>query len=124
MASTKCAWKRGSMAVSIFSTRRTSPSMAARAVASSNAMRAPAPAALPTEATWARSQSGIMPSTIACFVSMWLPKAPARPMRSTFVTPRWSISSATPAYSAALASWIARTSFCVIFIGTSPRCNT
>ena len=98
--------------------------MAARAEASSSAMRAPAPAAFPTEATCPRSQSGIMPSTIACFVSMWLPNAPASPMRSTFATPRWSIRSATPAYSAALASWIARTSVCVIFIGTSPRCST
>ena len=85
MASTKCAWKRGSIAVSIFSTRRTRSSMAVRAVASSSAIRAPAPAALPTEATLPRSQSGIMPSTIACFVSMWLPKAPASPMRSTSV---------------------------------------
>ena len=98
--------------------------MAVRAVASSSAILAPAPAALPTEATLPRSQSGIMPSTIACFVSMWLPKAPASPMRSTRSMPRLSIRSATPAYSAAFASWIARTSFCVIFIGTSPRCST
>jgi hypothetical protein len=45
-------------------------------------MRAPVPAALPAEVTLARSQSGIMPSTIAYLTSMWLPKAPASVMRS------------------------------------------
>ena len=64
IASTKCAWNFGSIAVSIFSTRRTSSSMVRREALSSSAMRAPVPAALPAEATCDRSQSGIMPSTM------------------------------------------------------------
>ena len=60
-------------------------------------MRAPVPAALPAEPTLARSQSGIMPSTIAFFTSMWLPKAPARTMRCTLSTPRRSMSRRAPA---------------------------
>ena len=60
-------------------------------------MRAPVPAALPAEATLARSQSGISPSTMAYLTSIWLPKAPASVIRSTRSTPRWSISSRAPA---------------------------
>ena len=41
MASTKCSWKRGSTAVSIFSTRRTTPSISRRAAPDSRAMSAP-----------------------------------------------------------------------------------
>ena len=85
IASTKCAWKRGSSAVSIFSTRRTIASMVARERASSSAIRAPVPAALPAEATCESSQSGIMPSTIAYLTSMWLPNAPASRIRSTLL---------------------------------------
>ena len=61
IASTKCSWKRGSTAVSIFSTRRTTPSISVRAAPDSSAMSAPVPAALPADRTWARSQSGIEP---------------------------------------------------------------
>ena len=46
-------------------------------------MRAPVPAALPAEVTRARSQSGIMPSTMACFGEICAPKAPASTTRST-----------------------------------------
>ena len=46
---------------------------------------APVPAALPAERTWARSQSGISPRTIAWIGSMWLPKAPASRISSTRV---------------------------------------
>ena len=61
-----------------------------------------------------------MPSTIAYFTSMWLPKAPARRMRSTLSMPMRSISRRTPAYRAALPSWMARTSFCVTLIDEVP----
>ena len=43
IASTKCSWKRGSTAVSIFSTRRTTPSISVRAAPDSSAMSAPGP---------------------------------------------------------------------------------
>ena len=43
MASTKCSWKRGSTAVSIFSTRRTTVSISRRAAPESRAMSAPVP---------------------------------------------------------------------------------
>src|SRR5204863_402621 len=72
----------------------------------------------------ARAQPGIMPRIIAYLTSMWLPKAPARRMRSTRSHPKRSMSSATPARSAALASWIARTSFWVIESAGVPRCTT
>ena len=117
---TKCSWKRGSTAVSIFSTRRTTSSISARAVRSSSAMRAPVPAALPAEVTRSGSQSGTSPSTSACTGSMWAPKAPARRIRSTRSSPYCSISRRQPACSAALASWIWRTSFCVIVSRGSP----
>ena len=77
-------------------------------------MSAPVPAALPAERTWARSQSGTRPRTIAWIGSIWLPKAPARRTSSSASISSLSMSSRTPAYSAALASWIARTSFWVI----------
>jgi hypothetical protein len=57
--------------------------MVLRESLSRSAIRAPVPAALPAEDTVKRSQSGIMPRTIAYLTSMWLPKAPARRMRST-----------------------------------------
>ena len=50
IASTKCSWKRGSTAVSIFSTRRTTPSISRRAARDSSAISAPVPAALPADA--------------------------------------------------------------------------
>jgi len=50
-------------------------------------MRAPVPAALPADSTLLKSQSGIMPSTIAYFGSMRLPNAPARRIRSTALMP-------------------------------------
>ena len=50
-----------------------------------------------------------------------LPKAPASTMRSTVSTPILSISSRAPAYSAALASWMARTSFWTIEISGDSR---
>ena len=43
MAWTKCSWNRGSMAVSIFSTWRTSSSIFVRDPLSSSAIRAPVP---------------------------------------------------------------------------------
>ncbi len=85
IASTKCSWKRGSTAVSIFSTRRTTPSISVRAAPDSRAISAPVPAALPAERTWARSQSGISPRIIAWSGSIWLPKAPASRISSTRV---------------------------------------
>ena len=65
MAATNRFWKFGSIAVSIFSMRRTTPSISARAARLRSAMRAPVPAALPALATLARSQSGMRPSVIA-----------------------------------------------------------
>ena len=97
IASTKCAWKRGSTAVSTFSIRRTTRSISGRAPRSSSAIRAPVPAAFPAEVTCSRAQSGTRPSTIAYFTSIWLPNAPASRMRSTRSTPSRSISSRTPA---------------------------
>ena len=47
MAATKWSWKRGSIAVSIFSIWRTTSSISAREARLSSAMRAPVPAALP-----------------------------------------------------------------------------
>ena len=79
-------------------------------------MSAPVPAALPADRTWARSQSGTSPRIIAWSGSIWLPNAPARRISSTASISSWSISSRTPAYSAALASWIARTSFWLMAI--------
>ncbi len=110
IAATKCAWKAGSIAVSIFSIRAVVASTSTRASADSSAISEPRPAALPTASTWSRSQSGISPSTMAYAGSMWLPNAPVSRISSTASTPRWSISSRQPAWSAALASWIARTS--------------
>ena len=91
-----------------------------RARADSRAMSAPVPAALPAARTWARSQSGMSPRTIAWSGSIWLPNAPARRISSTASIPSWSISSRTPAYRAALASWMARTSFWVMAIRGPP----
>ena len=81
IASTKCAWKRGSTAVSIFSMRRTFRSISDRELRSSSATHAPVPAVLPAKVTRSRAQSGTSPSTIAYLTSMWLPNAPARWMR-------------------------------------------
>ena len=61
IAPTKCSWNRGSMAVSIFSTRRTTSSISARAARFNSAIRAPVPAALPADVTWSGSQSGTRP---------------------------------------------------------------
>ena len=97
LAATKCSWKRGSIAVSTLWICVTSVSTSRRAAAFRSAMRAPVPAALPAEVTRARSQSGIMPSTIACFGEICAPKAPASTTRSTLSTPSWSISSRAPA---------------------------
>src|SRR6185369_3134377 len=83
IASTKCSWKRGSTAVSIFSTRRTTSSISRRAAALSSAINAPVPAALPAALTWSSGASGIRPRTIAWKGSIWLPKAPARRTSST-----------------------------------------
>ena len=83
MAPTKWAWKEGSIAVSTFSMRRTTPSISLRAEALRSAMRAPVPAALPAEPTLSSAQSGTRPRIIACLTSIWLPKAPASVMRST-----------------------------------------
>ena len=77
-------------------------------------MSAPVPAALPIDFTLARSQSGMSPRIIAWRTSMWLPNAPARRISSTASTPRWSMSRRAPAYRAAFASWMARTSFWVM----------
>ena len=60
-------------------------------------MRAPVPAALPAEVTRARSQSGIMPRTMAWRGEMCAPKAPASTMRSTVSVPNSSISNRAPA---------------------------
>src|SRR6185503_7150754 len=114
MASTKCCWKRGSTAVSIFSTVLTTRSISWRASADRSAISAPVPAAFPAAPTWSTRASGTSPSTRAWSGSIWLPNAPASFTRSTASTPRWSIRSLAPAYSAAFASWIARTSFWVI----------
>ena len=97
MASTKCCWNAGSVAVSIFSTAPTTSWISRRAEPDNKAITAPAPAALPTETTRSGSQSGIRPKTVARSVSIWLPKAPANPMESTWSTPRWSMRSLTPA---------------------------
>ena len=123
-ASTKCSWKRGSTAVSIFSTRRVTSSISRRAAADSSAIIAPVPAELPAALTRSRSQSGISPRTIAWSGSIWLPNAPASRTSSTASMPAWSMSRRTPAYSAALASWIARTSFWVTRMRGSPAWST
>ena len=90
------------------------------AAADSSAIRAPVPAALPAALTRSSVASGISPRTIAWNGSIWLPNAPASRTSSTVSIPAWSISSRTPAYSAALASWIARTSFWVTAIRGRP----
>src|SRR5207247_5567100 len=77
MASTKCSWKRGSTAVSIFSTVRTTRSISWQASPESSAMSAPVPAALPAAPTRSSGASGTSPSTRACSGSIWLPNAPA-----------------------------------------------
>ncbi len=85
-------------------------------------MRAPAPAALPTEATCAEvAVRDHAEHHRVLGVDVAAEGAGEAGCGRRCSTPRSSISSATPAYSAAFASWIARTSFCVIFIGTSPR---
>ena len=114
IAATNSSWKRGSVAVSIFTTSRTASSISARRARDSSAYTAPAPAALPTERTRSTGQSGTSPSTIAWNGSMWAPNAPARRMSVISGDPACSTSSSMPARSAALASWIALTSFCVI----------
>ena len=87
IAPTKCSWNRGSIAVSIFSTRRTTSSISARAARFNSAMRAPVPAALPADVTCSGSQSGTSPRTSAWTGSMCAPNAPARRMRSTVSMP-------------------------------------
>ena len=114
IARTKCAWNAGSIAVSILTIRRATSAASCRAAPDSSARTAPAPAALPTLRAIAGSQSGMSPSTIAYAGSMWLPNAPASRTVSKRSSSAWSISSRTPALSAALASWIARTSACVM----------
>src|SRR5262249_51247332 len=47
IAPTKCSWTRGSVAVSILSTRRTTASISVRASRLRSAIRAPVPAAFP-----------------------------------------------------------------------------
>ena len=61
IAPTKCSWKRGSIAVSIFSTRRTTSSISARAARLSSAIRAPVPAALPARGDAGRVAVGDEP---------------------------------------------------------------
>ena len=58
IAATKWSWKRGSIAVSIFSTRRTTSSISLRAARLSKQIRAPVPAALPAAATLAEIAIG------------------------------------------------------------------
>ena len=87
IACTKCSWKRGSTAVSTFSTSSTTRSISLRAARFSSAIQAPVPAALPADVTPAGSQSGTSPRTSACTGSMCAPKAPARRTRSTLLDP-------------------------------------
>src|ERR1700687_321130 len=70
IAATKYSWNFGAIAVSTFSTRRITVSISVRAARLRSAILAPVPAALPTERTLAKSQSGIMPRVIAYFTSM------------------------------------------------------
>ncbi len=65
IADTKCSWKRGSTAVSTFSTLRATSSISVLATPESNAIIAPTPAALPADETWSSWQSGIIPRIIA-----------------------------------------------------------
>jgi hypothetical protein len=60
IASTKCSWKRGSTAVSIFSTADDALDLA-RAAADSSAISAPVPAALPADLDVAEVAVGIEP---------------------------------------------------------------
>ena len=79
IASTNSSWKRGSVAVSIFSTRRTTSSISSRAAAESRARTAPAPAALPTDAhPFDRRSRGSGRAPSRSTGSMWAPNAPAR----------------------------------------------
>ena len=124
---TSAPWRAGTP-----SPRRTAPGSGARSRSRSSPRRArPAPSRRAARATAAPArrrcrprcrrsarpssgQSGTSPSTIACSGSMWAPNAPARRMSATSGMPACSTSRSMPARSAALASWIARTSFCVI----------
>ena len=108
------------MAVSIFSIFFTSCSISFLLFVSRSAILAPVLAAFPAELTSSRSQSGIRPKTIAYFTSIWLPKAPANLILSIFLIANLSINNFAPAYNAALASCIARISFCVTIIFCSP----
>src|SRR3954452_1950081 len=114
IAETNSCWNCGSVAVSILMTARAEAFNSVRASIESSARTAPAPAALPTERTALTGASGTSPSTSAYSGSMWAPNAPARRMSPTLSTPACIISRSMPARSAALASWMARTSFCVM----------
>ena len=121
IASTKCCWKRGSTAVSIFSTRRTTPSISVRAAPDSSAMSAPVPGGIAGRPDVGRGRSrgsgrGSSRGSGRSGSRTRRPAGSRRPRRS----PSWSISRRTPAYSAALASWIARTSFWVMAIRGGP----
>ena len=98
------------------SSRRSARRARSRAAPRRRAARSarPCPAAFPAAPTRSSGASGTSPRTSAWSGSIWLPNAPASLTRSTVSTPRWSIRSLAPAYSAAFASWIARTSFWVI----------
>ena len=85
-----------------------------------SAIIAPAPAALPADITFFKLQSGIIPSTMACFVDICAPNAPAKTILSTFLIFISSINNLDPANSAAFANCIALTSAFVIFILFSP----
>ena len=120
MAAINKSWNRGSVAVSILVTLRTAVSISRRWMRDNRVFTAPAPAALPTERTPVTGQSGTNPSTMAYTGSICAPNAPAKRMSSTSGLPACSTNKSIPARSAALANWIARISFCVINILTSP----
>ena len=121
IASTKCSWKRGSTAVSIFSTRRTTPSISRRAAPRQQRDERAGPGRVAGRADVVEVAVGDRargPSRGAGR-SGCRRRRPAGSRRPSSI-PSWSISSRTPAYSAALASWIARTSFWVMAIRGPP----
>ena len=83
----------------------------------SRAISAPVPAALPADRTCAEVAVGIEPEDHRVErVDLAAERAGQADLVDASRSPSWSISSRTPAYSAALASWIARTSFWVMAI--------
>ena len=115
IAATNSSWNRGSVAVSILTTSRSGALHLGPPLVRQQCLDGSCTGGVADRPhAGSTGQSGTRPRTMALTGSMCAPKAPASRTSVTSGCPACSSSSSMPARSAALASWIARTSFCVM----------